>query len=212
MLLGDFLNDYNKRKNEKAAFRKICQENGISYKKLPELLRSFHYEYDQTKKEWYYTQYDELAQPLDIDLNEMIPARTSPKAAQQTRSTDTMSEARQQIASTEEVPQPHSITNAQLFDIVLLLQQINRKIPDPTKNPQPLFDPIESDPDAAPLALQLHRINQNTKTRKTFHMSQDAAAWLDAFAETKGHYRGDIISLAVIQLQKRIDPAHKAKG
>ena len=211
MLLGSFLEEYNQRKGEKNAFRTICQENGISYKKLPELLRSFNYEYDQTEKEWRYMA--DAPQPLDIDLLQAIPARTSPaKKAQQTHSTGTTQKAQTQAAAAQEenAGAPQLLANDQLFDIVLLLQQINKKIPD-LKVQQPIFDPVEIDPEAAPLALQLHRINQKTKARKTLNISQDAAGWLDSFSETKGHKIGDLVSLAVMQLQKRIDPAYKAK-
>jgi hypothetical protein len=91
----------------------------------------------------------------------------------------------------------------QMVDIVDLLQQINQKIPTAaiSKNIE-----IEEDPDAAPLALQLHNISQDIKARKTLNVTEEAAKWLDSFSETKGYRIGDIVSLAIMQLKKRIDP------
>jgi hypothetical protein len=221
LLLGDFLNDYNARKNEKQAFKNICRENGISYKKLPDLLKSFGYVYNMQMKEWIYER--EGAQPLEIDILEAIPARSRSAAEVQQESSVEIAAAEdmqqheyaQSIANTHEVDiaevqrQKQQLANDQLFDIVLLLQQINKKLPDRSAAAQPIFDPSLDDPEAAPLALQLHRINQSTKARKTINVSQSAADWLDSFSNTKGHKIGDLVSLAVSQLQKRIDPTYK---
>jgi hypothetical protein len=221
LLLGDFLNDYKARKNEKNAFKNICRENGISYKKLPDLLKSFGYSYNMQIKEWIYER--EGAQPLEIDIKEAIPARNRSTADVQQQSSVEIAAAEdiqqqkeyaQAIANTHEInaadvqQQNKQILNDQLFDIVLLLQQINKKLPDKSAAAQPVFDPALDDPEAAPLALQLHRINQSTKARKTINISEDAAGWLDSFSNTKGHKIGDLVSLAVSQLQKRIDPAY----
>lgn len=219
MLLGQFLIEYHHRKEEKKAFNNICRENGISYKKLPELLKSFGYVYNQQMKEWT-NEKPENEQPLDINLVESIPARRSPAAVQHTHSTEDPAEARQQIAAAAEEDHTRAgsiapalqenIVYDQLHDIALILQQINNKIPDRKAQPA-IFDPALDDPEAAPLALQLHRINQHAKARKTINVSEGAAAWLNAYADTKGHNIGDLVSLAVMQLQKRIDPAYKAK-
>jgi hypothetical protein len=215
LILGDFLIEYENRKDEKHAFRKICKENNISYKKLSDLLKSFSFAYDQKQKSWIYQK--EGAAPLEIDLLSAIPARQAaaqqPEASQQ-EAASTAEEVQQHKEhatytahkpAAEEVPQQHSssIVHDQLFDIVDLLQQINKKLP--ARKEITAADPIESDPQAAPLALQLHRINQSDKARKTINLSAEAASWLDSFSATKGFKIGDLVSLAVIQLKERID-------
>ena len=207
MLLGAFLEEYNRRKNERNAFNTICRENGISYKKLPDLLKELFYKYDKSQKQWIYEH--EGDQPLEIDLADAIPARTSPATLtkQTSRANDTQAENIQPAPAAQAEKQ---ITNDQLFDIVYLLQQINSKIPDQVAAKK-LFDPALEDPDAAPLALQLHRINQAIKTRKTINISSTAASWLDSFSETKGYKIGDLVTLAIIQLQKRLDSDYKVK-
>src|SRR3954452_10262951 len=52
MLLKDFLNEYNRRKDQKDSFRQICRENGLSYKKIRPYLKQLGFSFDQKIKEY----------------------------------------------------------------------------------------------------------------------------------------------------------------
>ena len=203
MLLGDFLNELKKRKGEGNAFTAICRENGLSYKNLRPYLKQLGYNFNATTKEYEFTK--DTPQPLEVDLLDLAPARISAAEAQQAHSAEDPQQA--QAASIADPQQQHILFD-RLFDIVDLLQQINKKLPEERKAAA-IFDPALEDPEAAPLALQLHRISQHTKARKTINVSEEAAAWLDSFSDSKAYKIGDLVTLAVMQLQKRIDPTYK---
>ena len=217
MKVKEFLKELHSRKNESGAFRTICQENNISYKKLAPLLKELNFEYDKAAFEWVFLGENEPF-AMEVDLADKIPMRKSAAAVQQSQPTSAKSKPQQQIASAAEAqqdssaeamqPQPQIITD-QLFDIVDLLQQINNKIPGLKEVPAIAADLILEDPEAAPLALQLHRINQSVKARKTINISQESAHWLDNFSAIKGFKIGDLVTLAVMQLKDKIDPGEK---
>lgn len=202
MLLGDFLNELQNRKEEGGAFKAVCRENNLSYKNLRPYLKQLGYNFNMVTKEYEYTL--EGTPPLSVDLLDIAPARISAAAVQQPHSGSDPAAASQHSAAAAD---PQHILYDRLFDIVDILQQINKKLPD-TKAAA-AFDPIADDPAAAPLALQLHRISQHSKARKTINVSEEAAAWLDSFSDSKAYKIGDLVTLAVMQLQKRIDPTYK---
>ena len=209
----------------------MCRENGISFKNLHVFFQDKRIEYNPRSKEYEFNgDKDKESTIMEIDLRLRIPARSAVAAAakqkrldlenamQQKQIASAAAAAAQQESSTPAVQQqqessaaivqPSHIITDQLFDIVDLLQQINNKIPGLKEAPAIAADPdpILADPHAAPLALQMHRINQSAKARKTINISQDAAAWLDSYSTTKGFTIGDLVTLAVMQLKDRIDP------
>ena len=137
MKVKEFLKQLHSRKNESGAFRTICQENNISYKKLSPLLKELNFEYDKAAFEWIFLGENE-PYAMEVDLAEKIPMRKSAAAAQQAQIAGADSKPQAQIAGTSEAQQESSteavqpqqqIITDQLFDIVDLLQQINNKDP-----------------------------------------------------------------------------------
>jgi hypothetical protein len=217
MLLKDFLEEYNRRKDQKDSFRQICRENGLSYKKIQPYLKQLGFSFDQKIKEYQLAEENtqEKEAIMQIDLK-TFNAAYKQRPQKDDTAADLQAQADQvqsmQLESADHMQQPSGgglsqLMAAQLFDIVDLLQQINGKLPAAdqiaaaVQQPDPISD--------APLAFEIHRISQQLKARKTINISSACAGWLDRFSTTKGYHIGDLVTLAIMQLQERIDPENE---
>lgn len=213
MLLKDFFNEYKSRKGEKDLFNKICRDHNISYKKLKPALKHYGFTYDPKAADWILApeSQPEADQIMAIDLSAYTmraPRQQSDDAEDDSQQQSDLVASMRLESSDHDTPQPNlsPVITAQLFDVVDLLQQINAKMPAFAQVAAAVADPITDD---APLALQLHRISQSLKARKTINVSSTCAGWLDSYSTTKGFHIGDLVTLAVMQLKERIDPDHE---
>lgn len=214
MLLKDFFDLYQQRKGEKDSFRQICRENNISYKKLKPALKHYGFAYDPKAADWILSddalpEADQIMQ-LDLSVYTMRAPRQQTEDTEDDLQQQTDLAASMRLESSDHDAQQPSLSpviTAQLFDVVDLLQQINAKLPAAVAASQ-VAATVAADPitDDAPLALRLHMISQSLKARKTINISSTCAGWLDRYSTTKGFHIGDLVTLAVTQLQERIDP------
>jgi hypothetical protein len=217
MLLGSFLKEYNRRKDQKDSFRQICRENGLSYKKVQPYLKQLGFTFDQKIKEYVLAPENEPEREeiMQLDLKSFNAAYKQ-RQQKEDIAADQQTQADQaeslQLESSDHVQRQSGaniseLMAAQLFDIVDLLQQINGKLPaaDQIAAAVQQPDPVHE----APLAFEIHRISQQLKARKTINISSTCAGWLDSYSTTKGFHIGDLVTLAVMQLKERIDPENE---